>query len=66
MVRVTVQDTQVIWKIRRLAEEYDLSPQKVARILKALGAVRFSGGKSGTKWIWELEEKEERVREHSL
>lgn len=63
---MSVKDTRVIWKVRRLAEEYELSPQKVARILKALGAVRFSGGKAGTKWIWELEEKEERVVTHSL
>ena len=48
------QDTRVIWNTRRLAKEYGISPQKVARLLKALGAIRFSTcGGGGSKWIYE-------------
>jgi len=50
---MTVADTQVIWNTRRLAREFNLSPQKVARILKQLGATRFTRGSNGSKWIWE-------------
>ncbi|GAH72623.1 unnamed protein product [marine sediment metagenome] len=50
---MTVADTIVIWNTRYLGKEFNLSPQKVARILKKLGATRFSRGGNGSKWIWE-------------
>ena len=48
-------NTQVIWNTKRLAQEFDLSAQKVSRILRSLGATRLSKGNGhiSSKWTWE-------------
>jgi len=46
------RDTRVFWSIKKLAREYDLSGQKITRILKSIGAKRWSD----RAFYYELEE----------
>lgn len=39
----------VIWSTKKLAKEFNLKRQQVSRLLKALGAKRYTN----STWIWE-------------
>jgi len=51
---MAVTEEMVIWNTKWLSEEFKLSPQKVARVLKSLGATRIAKGNGhvGSKWTW--------------
>ena len=51
-------DTIVWWNTRRLADEFGLRPFQVGRLLKALGAKKWSNRRTngGAIWYWEDED----------
>ena len=55
-----MKDTIVYWHTGKLAEEYGLSKQKVAYILRKLGAKRLNNGcpyHGGTTWCYDIEDE---------
>jgi hypothetical protein len=44
-------DEMVIWSAKKLAREFDMSRQKVGRLLKRLGAKRYTN----STYIWKLD-----------
>ena len=52
---MAVLDTRVIWNTRRLAKEFNLPIRQVSRLLRALGATRFTRASrcSSSKWVYE-------------
>lgn len=44
----------VFWNARKLSNQYGISQIAICRLMKAIGANRWSGGHSrGTTWYWE-------------
>ena len=52
------KDTIVWWSTKRLAKELNLSTMKVGKILKSIGAKKWSNQKSNRNsiWYWDSEE----------
>ena len=42
----------VIWKVKKLAKEYNMAPTKVGRLLKAIGAKVWSNSSSNKSFYW--------------
>lgn len=54
-------DTIVWWSTKQLSKEFGLSTSKIGKLLKAIGAKRWSKSPSSnsTTWYYDSEEKEQ-------
>jgi len=50
------------WKPKKLAKEFGMSQNSVSRLLKSIGAKKWSGGEHGgtAMWYWDPQEVEKR------
>ena len=52
---MTAEKRMIFWNVRKLAKEFNMPANRVARLLKSLGAKRWTAqtGGNAAKWYWE-------------
>lgn len=56
-----LESQMVIWNVKKLAKEFSMSMHSVNKILRSIGAKRWTGnsGCNATKYYWDSKEAEE-------